>query len=34
MIQTLVQFGGFPNDDPNAHIVNFLEIWILSSIIG
>ncbi|EOY09066.1 Uncharacterized protein TCM_024420 [Theobroma cacao] len=26
MIQTVVQFGGLPNDDPNAHIVNFLEI--------
>ncbi|KAH9697798.1 hypothetical protein KPL71_023761 [Citrus sinensis] len=26
MIQTLVQFAGMPNDDPNAHITNFLEI--------
>ena len=26
MIQTSMQFSGFPNDDPNAHIVNFLEI--------
>ncbi|KAH9697831.1 hypothetical protein KPL71_023777 [Citrus sinensis] len=26
MIQTLVQFTGMPNDDPNAHIANFLEI--------
>ena len=26
MIQTAVQFGGLPNDDPNAHIANFLEI--------
>ena len=26
MIQTLVQFAGMPNDDPNLHIVNFLEI--------
>ncbi|XP_017976459.1 PREDICTED: uncharacterized protein LOC108661974 [Theobroma cacao] len=26
MIQTAVQFGGLPNDDPNAHIINFLEI--------
>ena len=26
MIQTAVQFGGLPNDDPNAHIENFLEI--------
>ncbi|EOY18189.1 Uncharacterized protein TCM_042804 [Theobroma cacao] len=27
MIQTAVQFEGLPNDDPNAHIVNFLEIY-------
>ncbi|XP_052197256.1 uncharacterized protein LOC127804434 [Diospyros lotus] len=26
MIQTSVQFGGFPNDDPNQHLGNFLEI--------
>ena len=26
MIQTLIQFGGMPNDDPNAYIVIFLEI--------
>ncbi|KAL5563299.1 hypothetical protein UlMin_033046 [Ulmus minor] len=26
MIQNLVQFGGLANDDPNLHIVNFLEI--------
>ncbi|KAH9744682.1 hypothetical protein KPL70_003808 [Citrus sinensis] len=26
MIQTSVQFAGMPNDDPNAHIANFLEI--------
>ena len=26
MIQTSVQFGGLANDDPNAHITNFLEI--------
>ncbi|WRX26276.1 Retrotransposon gag domain - like 10 [Theobroma cacao] len=26
MIQTTAQFGGLPNDDLNAHIVNFLEI--------
>ena len=26
MIQNLVQFGGFANDDPNLHIANFLEI--------
>ena len=26
MIQTSVQFIGMPNDDPNAHIANFLEI--------
>ncbi|KAL5539540.1 hypothetical protein UlMin_044744 [Ulmus minor] len=26
MIQNLVQFGGLPNDDPNLHIANFLEI--------
>ncbi|WRX24303.1 Retrotransposon gag domain - like 10 [Theobroma cacao] len=26
MIQTAVQFGGLPNDDSNAHIINFLEI--------
>ncbi|KAH9672110.1 hypothetical protein KPL70_017603 [Citrus sinensis] len=26
MIQTSVQFAGMQNDDPNAHIVNFLEI--------
>ena len=26
MIQTSIQFGGLANDDPNAHITNFLEI--------
>ncbi|EOY32634.1 Uncharacterized protein TCM_040652 [Theobroma cacao] len=26
MFQTLVQFGGLPNDNPNAYISNFLEI--------
>ncbi|KAH9686774.1 hypothetical protein KPL70_014506 [Citrus sinensis] len=26
MIQTSVQFAGMPNDDPNTHIANFLEI--------
>ncbi|KAH9792938.1 hypothetical protein KPL71_004353 [Citrus sinensis] len=26
MIQTSVQFAGMPNDDPNAHIANFLKI--------
>ncbi|KAL5569770.1 hypothetical protein UlMin_026345 [Ulmus minor] len=26
MIQSLVQFGGLPNDDQNLHIANFLEI--------
>ena len=26
IIQTSVQFGGISNDDPNAHITNFLEI--------
>ena len=26
MIQTSVQFAEMPNDDPNAHIANFLEI--------
>ena len=26
MIQSSVQFGGLPNDDPNLHITNFLEI--------
>ena len=26
MIQQTVQFCGFPNEDPNAHIANFLEI--------
>ncbi|XP_021297499.1 uncharacterized protein LOC110426583 [Herrania umbratica] len=26
MIQTSVQFGGLPNDDPNGHLSNFLEI--------
>lgn len=26
MIQTSVQFSGLSNDDPNAHIANFLEI--------
>ena len=27
MIQNLVQFRGFANDDPNLHIANFLEIF-------
>ena len=26
MIQNHVQFGGLPNDDPNNHLLNFLEI--------
>ena len=26
MIQSLVQFGGLANDDPNLHIANLLEI--------
>src|SRR5262249_22195866 len=26
MIQNTVQFGGLPNEDPNAHIASFLEI--------
>lgn len=26
MIQTSIQFGGAPTDDPNVHIANFLEI--------
>ncbi|KAL5564772.1 hypothetical protein UlMin_027936 [Ulmus minor] len=26
MIQNSIQFGGLPNDDPNLHIANFLEI--------
>ena len=26
MIQHSVQFGGLPNEDPNAHIASFLEI--------
>ncbi|XP_073054601.1 uncharacterized protein [Primulina eburnea] len=26
MIQTSIQFGGTPTDDPNVHIANFLEI--------
>ena len=26
MIQNTIQFCGLPNEDPNAHIVNFLEI--------
>lgn len=26
MIHTSVQFSGLPNDDPNTHITNFLEI--------
>src|SRR5262249_28131703 len=27
MIQNTVQFGGLPNEDPNAHIASFLEIY-------
>ena len=34
MIQQTVQFCGFPNEDPNAHIANFLEICETSNIIG
>ncbi|XP_017974466.1 PREDICTED: uncharacterized protein LOC108661548 [Theobroma cacao] len=26
MILSSIQFGGLPNDDPNAHLVNFLKI--------
>lgn len=26
MVQNSYQFGGLPNDDPNKHIVSFLEI--------
>lgn len=26
MIQTSMQFSDLPNDDPNTHVVNFLEI--------
>ncbi|XP_062086420.1 uncharacterized protein LOC133792526 [Humulus lupulus] len=26
MVETSVQFGGLPNEDPNLHIVNFLEL--------
>lgn len=26
MLKDSVQFGGLPNDDPNMHIINFLEI--------
>ena len=26
MVQGTCQFGGFPSDDPNQHIMNFLEI--------
>ncbi|XP_062102905.1 uncharacterized protein LOC133813888 [Humulus lupulus] len=26
MVQTSVQFGGLPNEDPNLYIVNFLEL--------
>ena len=26
MVQNICQFGGFPNDDPNEHIVSFHEI--------
>ena len=27
MIQSSVQFYGLANEDPNAHITNFLEIY-------
>ena len=26
MIQNSIQFGGLPNDDPNDHLISFLEI--------
>jgi len=26
MVQIISQFGGLPNDDPNEHIISFLEI--------